>query len=180
MKVRDHDYYTGIYRGPAHSICNLKYTTQRAIPVVTHNSSNYDFHLIAKELAEEFRSEIHCIPVAKEKYKTFSIPNMYRTVKDYEIPYNLRFLDSNKFMMGSLDTHVNILSELYVCNCSNKSNQQIKIKYDDQYIYTRCKSCTKRSKQSHSSLNNKFPNTYHLANGNIKKFILLLKKGVYP
>ena len=101
MKVRDHDHYTGTYRGAAHSICNLKYTTQRDIPVVIHNDSNYDFHLMIKELAEEFRSEIHCIPEDKEKYKTLSIPIMYRTVKDYEIPYNLRFIvivikDSNK------------------------------------------------------------------------------------
>ena len=28
--------------------------------------------------------------------------------------------------MGSLDNHVNNLSELFVCNCLNKSNQQIK------------------------------------------------------
>ena len=82
--------------------------------------------------------------------------------------------------MGSLDAHVNNSSELYVCNCSNKSNQQIKIKYDDKNIYTRCKSCTKSSKQSLDSLKLKFPNTYHLTKGNTKKIILLLKKGVYP
>ena len=70
---------------------------------------------------------------------------MYKECKDYTIPYNLRFIDSNKFMMGSLDNHVNNLSELYACNCSNKSNQQIKIKHNDKNIYTKCKSCTKRS-----------------------------------
>ena len=53
---------------------------------------------------------------------------MYRTVKDNEILYNLRFIDSNNFVMGLLDNHVNNLSELYVCNCSNKSNQQKNIK----------------------------------------------------
>ena len=95
--------------------------------------------MIIKELAEEFRSEIHCIPEDKEKYKPFSIPIIYKEVNDYEIPYNLRFIDSNKFMMRSLDNHVNNLSKLYPCNCSNKSNQQIKIKYDDKNIYTRCK-----------------------------------------
>ena len=71
--------------------------------------------------------------------------------------------------MGSLDALVNNLSELYVCNCSNKSNQQIKIKYDDKNIYARCKSCTKRSKQSLDSLKLKFSNTYHLKKGNTKK-----------
>ena len=64
-------------RGAAHSICNLRYSTQRDIPVVIHNGSNYDSHLIIKELAEEFRTEIQCIPEDQEKYKSFSIPIMY-------------------------------------------------------------------------------------------------------
>ena len=44
-KIIDHDHYTGNYRGAAHSICNLRYETQREIPVVIHNGSNYDFHI---------------------------------------------------------------------------------------------------------------------------------------
>ena len=33
-KVRDHCHYTGEYRGAAHSICNLKYSVPKKIPVV--------------------------------------------------------------------------------------------------------------------------------------------------
>ena len=109
---------------------------------------------------------------------------MYKSVKshdkEYDIPLNLRFIHSNKFMMESLDTHVNNLSELYACNCTNKSVQQIKRKYDDKNIYTICKACSKRSKQKIRILKKNFPNTYSLVNGNTKKFVLLLKKGVYP
>ena len=45
-KVRDHDYYTGKYCRAAHSICNLRYSTQKDIPVLFHNGTNYDFNLI--------------------------------------------------------------------------------------------------------------------------------------
>ena len=47
-KVRDHCHYTGKFRGPTHNICNLRYKVQREIPVVLHNGSTYDYHLIIK------------------------------------------------------------------------------------------------------------------------------------
>ena len=135
--------------------------------------------MIIKKIAEEFRTEIQCIPEDKEKYKSFSIPIVYKEYNDYKIPYNLRFIDSNRFMMGSLENHVNNLSQLYDCKCVNKSNQQIRMKHKDKNIYTKCKSCAKRSKQSIESVKLKFPNTYQLSKENIE-FILLLKKDVYP
>ena len=74
VKGRDHDTYTGKYRGPAHLICNLRYSTQIDIPVFFHNSTNYDFNLIITELGKEFRSEMRCIPLNTNKYMSFSIP----------------------------------------------------------------------------------------------------------
>ena len=139
-KVRDHDHYTGLYRGAAHSLCNFKYITQTDIPVAIHNGSKYDFRLLINELADEFREEIHCIPDDKEKCKSFSVTIMHDYVSEYDVPYNLRFIDSNNFMMGSLDTHVNNLSKPQSCNCSDKSKQHVRIKYDDNNINTRCKS----------------------------------------
>ena len=52
-KVRDYCHYTGEYRGAAHSICNLKYSLPKKIPLVFHNGSNYDYHFIIKKLAEK-------------------------------------------------------------------------------------------------------------------------------
>ena len=53
-KVRDHSHYTGEYRGAAHSICNLKYSVPKKIPIAFYNGSNYGYHFIIKELVEEF------------------------------------------------------------------------------------------------------------------------------
>ena len=44
-KVRDHCHYTGIYKGPMHSLCNLRYKIPSYIPVVFPNLSGYDAHL---------------------------------------------------------------------------------------------------------------------------------------
>ena len=36
QKVRDHDHYTGKYKGAAHSDCNLYYKIPREIPIIFH------------------------------------------------------------------------------------------------------------------------------------------------
>ena len=49
---RDHCHYKGEYRNAAHSICNLKDSVPKRIPIVFHNGSNYDYHFVRTELAE--------------------------------------------------------------------------------------------------------------------------------
>ena len=50
-------------------------------------------------------------------------------------------------MSDSLSNLVDNLSELYVCQCLNKKEQAIKIKYKEQKIVcTRCKSCNTKNK----------------------------------
>ena len=66
-KVRDHCHYTGEYRGAAHSICNLKYSMLKKIPIFFHNRSNCDYHFIIKELAEEFKKQFACLGENTEK-----------------------------------------------------------------------------------------------------------------
>ena len=46
---------TGTHRGAGHSICNLKYSFPEKISMAFHNGSNYDYHFIIKELADEFK-----------------------------------------------------------------------------------------------------------------------------
>ena len=41
-----------------HSICNLKCSVPREIPIAVHSESNYDYHFIIKELEEEFENNL--------------------------------------------------------------------------------------------------------------------------
>ena len=70
-KVRDHCHFTGIYRGAARSICNLKYKVPKDIPVVFHNASIYDNHLIIKQISNDFKSYFTCTRENTEKYISF-------------------------------------------------------------------------------------------------------------
>ena len=65
-KVRDNCHYTGEYRGAAHSICNLKHSVPKRIPI--------RIHFIMKELAEEFKKQFTCLGENTEKYITFTVP----------------------------------------------------------------------------------------------------------
>ena len=73
-KVGDQCHYTGEYTGAAHSICNLKYSVTKKIPIVFHNGSNFDYHFIIKELAEEFKKQFICLGENTEKYITLTVP----------------------------------------------------------------------------------------------------------
>ena len=72
QKVRDHCHYTGLYRDPAHSSCNLRYKIPSYIPVVFHNLSEYDTHLFIRELGAH-TSDMEVIVKNKEDYISFSI-----------------------------------------------------------------------------------------------------------
>ena len=67
-KVRDHYHYIGKYRGAAHSICNSTYSVPKKFPVVFHNGSNYGYHFMIKELAEEFKKQFTCLGENNAKY----------------------------------------------------------------------------------------------------------------
>ena len=47
---------------------------QKKIPIVFQNRSNYDYHFIIKELAEEFKKQFTCLAENTEKYITFTVP----------------------------------------------------------------------------------------------------------
>ena len=103
QKVRDHCYYTGKYRGATYSICNLRYRTTKTIPVVFHNGSKYDWHLIIKELAKEFDcGEFKCLGENTEKYISFSIPIKKEHNDGRIVMFEIQIIDSLRLMPTAL------------------------------------------------------------------------------
>ncbi|XP_057296192.1 uncharacterized protein LOC130625142 [Hydractinia symbiolongicarpus] len=107
-KIRDHCHYTGLYRGPAHNTCNLKYRIPNHVPVIFHNLSGYDAHLFIRELGEKYDTQdTGCIAENTEKYISFNVRikvpiagmGYGETYKKIEI----RFIDSCRFMPSSLE-----------------------------------------------------------------------------
>ena len=53
---------------------DLKYGVPKTITIAFHVGSNYDYHFIIKELAEEFEKQFSCLEENTEKYVTFTVP----------------------------------------------------------------------------------------------------------
>ena len=139
-EVRNHCHYTGEYRGAVHSIYNLKHSVLKKILIVYgfHNGSNYDYHFIIKELAEEFKKQFTGLGENTAKYITLTVPiekKVTRIDKNVEeitknLSYILQFIDSARFMTSSLSILVNNFSEgIHRIRC--------KLVHDDK----KCKTC---------------------------------------
>ena len=89
-------------------------------------------------------------------------------------------------MSTSLSTLVDDLSEIYMKECK-ACEERRKIMSERDFIglknnklYYKSKKCNKKSLKSINELNKKFPSMYHFCSRDINKFVLLLRKGVYP
>ena len=114
-RVRDHCHFTGKYRGAAHNKCNLMCRKPRILPVIFHNLQGYDSHLFIKELTK-IDGKLNCIPTTEEKYISFSKHikvGEYRHIQGNmcDITFEIRFLDSYKFLQSSLGNLVSNLSD---------------------------------------------------------------------
>ena len=184
-KVKDHCHYTGKSVHTAHNICKLRYRIPKEIPIVFHNGSTYDYHFIIKELVKEFDANFKCLGESTEKHITFSVP-LEKEIKNknkiIEITYKIKFIDSYRFMSTSLSKLVDNFSEgLHNNRCVDCKSCLDYMKTKDEKLIFRCFSCKKNyEKDFNKELIQRFANIYEFFNGDLNKFILLLRKGVYP
>ena len=88
------------------------------IPAVFHNGSNYDYHFIIKELANDFEGELECLGENTEKYKIFLFDRKRSDKIDKDgnesvvtISGKIKCIDSTIFMASSLSNLVDNLAE---------------------------------------------------------------------
>ena len=191
-KVKDHCHYTGKYRGAARNICNLRYKVSKETLIVFHNGSIYDYHFIIKELVKEFEGNFEFLGENTEKYITFSVPIKKKIEnKDLEITYKIKFIDIYRFMASSLSKLVDNLSEgIQIDKCSDCGSSLDYVKIKNEKLILECYNCKQRyKKRFNKELIKRFASTYSFCNNDtagpssserINKFILLLRKGVYP
>ena len=105
---------------------------------------------------------------------------------DKKIKYKLKFIDSYRFMSASLSNLVDNLSGVYDKECKKcmegkkiTLNCEI-IEFKNGTLNYKCKECKKSyTKLAKESIKN-FPTLYKFCNGDLNKFFLLLRKGIYP
>ena len=89
-------------------------------------------------------------------------------------------------MQSKLSDLADNLSEINNKDCK-KCMERKKIRSQSEFIALKdnrlkykCKECNDISAKSINELIKKFPRTHEFCNGNLNKFVLLLRKGVYP
>ena len=176
-KLRDHYYYTGMWRGATHNIWNLRYKISKKIPVVFHNGSTYDYHFIIKKVAKKFEEPFEGLGENTEKYISFSVLIKKQLDNGKTITYKIKFIDSFRFILSSLYDLVDNLSYI---NCEKCNNKREYIRFKDNYFLLECSHCNAQFKKDSEELIKIFRNTQEFCDEDINKFILLLRKGVYP
>ena len=75
----NYDHLLGLFRGAAHTVCNLNLKKLVKTPVFFHNGSRYDNHHLIKTLAEESerleKRNIEVIGKTMEKFTTLTWEN---------------------------------------------------------------------------------------------------------
>ena len=161
----------------------MRYKIPKEIPVVFHNGSTYDYHFIIKELVKQFDGNFECLGKHTEKYITFSVPIKEKIKnKNIEITYKIKFIDSYRFMSMPLSKLIDNLSEGIHDNkfadCNSCLDYMRSTK--NEKLILKCFNCETYRKKFNKELIKRFASTYEFCNKDHNKFILLLRKGVYP
>ena len=118
---------------------------------------------------------------------TFSVP-FKKECGNYEtVTYKLKFIDSFRFIPDSLSNLVDNTPGIFNSIECKSCIEKIKINSEccfvglknNRLIY-KCKECKEEWKKPLNKLIENFPSIYQFCEGDLNRFVLSLRKGVYP
>ena len=118
-----------------------------------------------------------------EKYITFSVPIKKRIEnKNMVITYKIKFIDSFRFMATSLSKLVdNLTDNIHNDKCVKCKSNLCFVNAVNEILTLECIDCKKEyKKRLNKKLIERFSNVYEFCDYDINKFMVLLRKGVYP
>ena len=140
------------------------------------------------QLAIEFKGELNCIGDNMEKYITFSVPIKEECNNNNKIiTYKLKFFDNFRFMSTSLlelvDNASGIFNSIECKSCIEKikiNSERCFVGLKNNKLIYKCKKCIEEWKRPLNKLIKRCPSMYQFCNGDLNKFVALLRKGVFP
>ena len=99
-----------------------------------------------------------------------------------KITYKIKFIDSYRFMATSLSKLVdNLTEDIHGDKCVDCKLDLTYMKVIDEALIFRCFNCKKNyKKEINKELIKRFASTYKFCNNDLNKFVMLLRKGIYP
>lgn len=102
--AKDHDHFSGKFRGKTHMKCNVNFKNKYSIPIISHNGQKYDSHLIINHIFNAVSGQVKVVAQTIESYIA-----IYKHIENSRIRY--AFIDSFKFLNTSLDSLVSLLDK---------------------------------------------------------------------
>ena len=115
-----------------------------------------------------------------EKYLTLSVTLKKINENNKLITCKLKLINSCRFMSTSLSNLTNNLTEISKSERKKCKEDSKCINCKNNVLLYRYKKCNDKSYKSIETLKEMFSSTYQFCNKDNNKFLLLLRKGVYP
>ena len=132
---------------------------------------------------KESEVNFECLGENTEKYITFSVPLKKKIEnKDIEITYKIKFIASFRLTATSLSKLVdNLTEDIHGDKCVNCKSDLSYMKVIDEDLIFRCFNCKRNyQKEINKELIERFASTCKFCNNDLNKYVMLLRKGVYP